>query len=120
MTLSPYATLLVRPTDSDDTIRAAYHEASKRLHPDRTGGVASEEWYEVKTAYELIETAELRAKWLRQFKTLSGVCADCKGYGVRGTRIGKAKIRSCGACDGYGRVAVQRRFAKRTKAAIQL
>jgi len=106
--MTPYAVLLVRPSDADITIQHAFHSLSKRYHPDKfIDGVVPETaktaWYEANTAYGAIKTEELRTKFERQLKTLSGVCTRCDGFGVRGSRLGKAKIIVCDSCMGEGR-----------------
>lgn len=102
--MTPYAILLVRPTDDDATIRRAFHEQSKRHHPDKTPGQpAPKEWYAAVAAYSVIKTADSRARHDRYMQGLSGVCTACSGSGVRGTRSAGSKIRLCDRCAGEGR-----------------
>lgn len=100
--MTPYAILLVKPTDSDEVIRKTYHVFARQTHPDKH--VQDPEWYVYTTAYTAIKTADAREAWERQQAMLSGRCADCEGAGVRGTRMFKGKIRLCTTCKGMGRL----------------
>ena len=103
--MTPYATLMVRPADDDATIRRAFHALSKRHHPDKTPSQpAPKEWYAAVAAYSVIKSADGRAKHDRYMQGLSGVCAACRGSGVRGTRSAGGKLRLCDTCFGEGRV----------------
>jgi DnaJ-class molecular chaperone len=104
--MTPYATLLLRPSDSDDTVRARFHALSKHEHPDRpgAGGVPGTFWYVLTDAYASVKTAELRAGWERAQRSLSGLCPECDGFGVQGSRVAGGKIRVCDACEGQGRL----------------
>jgi DnaJ-class molecular chaperone len=104
--MTPYAVLLCRPLDSDETIRAAFHGIVRQgaLHPDleRTDRVRGE-WHEVNDAYQAIKTETLRIQWQHAQALFAGKCAQCRGYGVRGTRSAGGKITVCVACEGRGR-----------------
>lgn len=101
--MTPYAILLVKPTDDDATVRKAYHASIRTEHPDANEGATSDPWYEATAAYTLIKTAEKRAYWAAAARLLSGTCADCDGCGVKGTRLFKGRIRACEGCGGKGR-----------------
>lgn len=102
--MTPYATLLVKPTDGDETIRKAYHVLAKQNHPDGAGwsGEPNAAWYATTAAYTAIKTFEARAAWKRQSDLLAGQCASCAGVGVLGTRMFKGKLRICMTCKGEG------------------
>lgn len=102
--MTPYAILLVKPTDSDELIRKTYWKKAEKLHPDRNEGFASPTWYTVTAAYVAIKTADARNKWAEQQEMLAGQCDTCDGIGVKGTRMFKGKIRLCEDCKGEGRV----------------
>jgi DnaJ-class molecular chaperone len=109
--LTPYAVLLARSNDTDDTIRGLYHVIARRTHPDAITYLPStdadatnkEEWHAATSAYTAIKTAKARDAWERSRKLLSGLCAPCRGEGVQGTRRFKGVIRLCAACGGTGR-----------------
>lgn len=101
--LTPYAVLLVKPTDDDRTIRAAYHEIAKESHPDRV--VEARAVWELATqAYTAVKTQAAREAWAKTQALLSGACNACEGSGVTGTRLFKGKVRLCEVCRGEGRV----------------
>lgn len=100
--MTPFATLLVKPTDDDDVIRKAYHAIARRTHPDTNE--PSTEWYTATAAYTAIKTAKARETWAKRQELLAGECDGCKGFGVKGTRMFKGKIRLCDICRGEGRV----------------
>lgn len=103
--MTPYAVLLVKPTDSDEVIRRVYHDVARLEHPDVVeGGEPSEAWYTAATAYTLIKTEDARQAWATRQASLSGLCGQCNGCGVQGTRMFKGKIRVCDTCKGEGRV----------------
>jgi DnaJ-class molecular chaperone len=109
--MTPYAVLMVRPMDSDQTIRQQFHALAVHEHPDRPGaaGVPGPNWYTISGAYALIKTDLLRSAWSKHQSVLSGLCAGCSGSGVKGTRTAGRKIRVCEACNGEGRVVKPRR-----------
>ncbi len=102
---TPYAALMVRPADSDETIRAQFHALSKEQHPDRAGadGVPGKEWYDIVAAYTAIKTLAAREALARRMAALSGFCTACTGSGVRGSRFAGSRLRHCDACHGAGR-----------------
>lgn len=102
--MTPYAILLVKPTDDDATIRKAYHVIARKEHPDGAGwrGEPSAAWYTVTAAYTAIKTLDARTTWERKQNLLAGECASCSGFGVLGTRMFKGRIRICKTCDGKG------------------
>ncbi len=102
--MTPYAILLVKPTDGDEVIRKAYHAIAEEEHPDKTGRAVTERWYVATNAYTVIKTAAKRENWALAQRLLSGVCGQCGGTGVVGTRMFKGKIRVCGVCKGVGRL----------------
>jgi DnaJ-class molecular chaperone len=102
--MTPYAVLLVKPTDSDEVIRKTYHRIAERNHPDANGGVAGALWHAATAAYTTVKTEEKREAWAHKQALLSGLCTECEGYGVRGTRMFKGKIRVCAECKGEGRI----------------
>lgn len=63
--LDPYQTLGVSPTATDEEIKTAFRKLAKHHHPDVNLGKADAErkFKEISTAYQLIETAELREKY---------------------------------------------------------
>ena len=65
--MDPYAVLGVRPGSAEKEITAAYREAAKRWHPDRSPGEdAAERMAEINAAYDLVRaTAQhgLQAPW---------------------------------------------------------
>ncbi len=103
--MTPYAVLLVKPSDGDELIRKAYHAVARMEHPDREVGqkMASELWYEATAAYAAIKTFELRRSWSRQQSLHAKLCAQCEGFGVVGTRLFKSSVRVCASCAGNGR-----------------
>lgn len=110
-TLTPYAVLLARPADSDETIRRLYHNIARYTHPDAIArfpepgrSKAREEWYRATEAYTAIKTEPVRRALELTTNRLSGVCTACRGFGVKGSRLGGAKVRICEACKGEGRV----------------
>lgn len=101
---TPYAVLLVKSSDADDVIRHAYWAiAQLKNHPDVNGGIPGPRWHEATDAYNLIKTKTLRDRWdlVRQLE--ARFCKECDGYGVRGSRIGKGRIRICEQCLGVGK-----------------
>jgi len=108
---TPYAVLLAKPNDSDETVRKLYHELVRYCHPDAQRGLPevskvklTARWHEFTTAYSAIKTDALRSSWAASRFLLSGQCATCKGCGVTGTRMFKGKIKLCKDCGGEGRV----------------
>lgn len=102
--MTPYAILLVKPTDPDDVIRKAYHKHAETQHPDRNGGVPGPQWKVTTDAYTAIKTEDARNNWALRLSLMAGVCENCDGSGVKGTRMFKGKIRLCEECKGVGRV----------------
>ena len=107
--MTPYALLLVKPTDEDAVIRRRFHILAKSEHPDRPGadGVPGTMWYVLKAAYEAVETQERRDNWARRQAHLSGLCTACRGCGVTWRRVGVAARQGpvvCASCAGAGRV----------------
>jgi DnaJ-class molecular chaperone len=100
--LTPYAVLLVRPSDGDDTVRAAFHEIARRSHPDSHDQSLSALWYLATMAYAALKTAKARDTWLAKQIKLSGLCGICKGYGIVVER--RREVRVCTACEGEGRI----------------
>lgn len=125
MKLTPYAVLLVRPSDDDDTIRRAFHALSKQLHPDAlvgndarhelhgslrtTTAKPPDQWYVVVGAYSAVKTREMRDQYHRYIHGLSGVCAKCDGAGVHGGRSLGGSIKICESCQGEGRSKKEKR-----------
>lgn len=104
--MTPYAFLLVKPTDSDEVIRKAYHRVAQENHPDRAGGDGKPGslWFTSTAAYTAIKTEEVRSVWMQKQELLSGFCDDCSGSGVQGTRLFKGRIKVCEVCKGKGRI----------------
>jgi DnaJ-class molecular chaperone len=102
--MTPYAILMVRPSDSDASIRAAYHTQARRYHPDAVPGGAQPQWYTYTGAYQAIKTEAARAAWEARQALLSGRCLTCRGRGVAGSRAAGGKIRLCAVCGGEGRM----------------
>jgi len=102
--MTPYAVLLVKPTDADEVIRKAYHDVAKKIHPDKVGGAVGDGWHVYTMAYTAVKTAEKRDEWAKRQAALSGLCGGCEGSGVRGTRMFKGRVRRCEECGGEGRV----------------
>jgi DnaJ-class molecular chaperone len=114
--MTPYAVLRVRPLDSDEVIRRAFHKLAAQHHPDKQPGPTASslaEWYAIAVAYSTVKTADRRAKLAGLMESLSGLCSTCRGSGVRGTRVGRAQITLCDACGGDGRVASTHRKDQR-------
>lgn len=103
--MTPYAELLVRPSDSDEVIRRWFHVLSRLEHPDRDGaqGHPGPHWYALTAAYGAIRTLGMRTAWAASQARLSGLCVVCGGFGVTGSRVGKALPKVCVACNGEGR-----------------
>ena len=103
---TPYAILLVKPTDSDEVIRKAYHILARASHPDivGTGPATRATWHRVTEAYNQVKTQELRDTLQKRSALLSGECVRCKGAGVTGTRMFKGTIKLCEECKGEGRL----------------
>jgi hypothetical protein len=101
--VTPYAVLLVKPTDTDEVVRKAYHETARRDHPDANGGRPGPMWHTATAAYAAIKTAAARESWAKRQSALSGRCELCDGCGVRGTRMFGGRIRACDGCGGAGR-----------------
>ena len=103
--MTPYAEILVRPSDSDEVIRKRFHVLSRLEHPDRDGaqGQPGPRWYALAAAYGAVKTLGMRTTWAASRARLSGLCAACSGFGVTGSRIGKALPKVCAACSGEGR-----------------
>jgi DnaJ-class molecular chaperone len=100
--MTPYATLLVKPTDDDKTIRKTYHRLVEDHHPDRNAGVPGPRWETLTRAYNAIKTLEARERWEEAQKMLAARCSRCSGSGVGGTRMFKGRIRVCDICEGSG------------------
>ena len=102
--LSPYAVLLAKATDTDETIRALYHAIAKACHPDvdKTEDAAVR-WHAATEAYTAIKTLALRADLLRRTALLAHCCSTCEGTGVIGSRSVKPGVRLCLTCKGTGR-----------------
>jgi DnaJ domain len=101
--LTPYAVLLVKPTDADEVVRKAYHAIVRSCHPDvRHDDAAKARWFEVTEAYAAVETKEARDTWQRGRDLMASKCVGCNGTGVRGTRMFKGKIHHCEFCRGVG------------------
>ena len=108
--MTPYAELLVRPADSDDVIRARFHELARRCHPDvvltRHGTDwrrLAAEWARCSGAYALVKTQALRDAWERSEALIAGRCRACRGVGITGGALKKATV--CAGCRGEGRVS---------------
>jgi DnaJ-class molecular chaperone len=102
--MTPYAILLCKSTDSDDTIRAAYHVFARATHADFHKH-KREEWERYTGAYTTIKTLEAREAWEARRVKMSGLCGTCHGSGVTGTRMFKGVIKVCTVCSGEGREA---------------
>lgn len=63
----PYKTLGVRPTDSDDDIRAAYRKLAKKHHPDLNQGKpeAAERFKAISAAYDVLSDKDKRGRFDR-------------------------------------------------------
>jgi len=62
-----YKILGVNKTDSTETIKKAYRDAVKRLHPDVSGGrFDKKRFYEIQEAYETLGDEEKRKEYDRQ------------------------------------------------------
>jgi len=104
-TLSPYAVLLAKATDTDETIRALYHAIAKECHPDVVKTEAAARWHAATEAYTAIKTLAARSDLLRRTALLAHRCSTCEGTGVVGSRSVKPGVRLCPACKGAGRAA---------------
>ena len=108
--MTPYAVLLVKPTDDDLTIRKRFHEISKTQHPDRTLTVGEEPgpgplWYALTDAYQQVKTPSARREWHSRQVKLARLCGACSGCGVTWKRVGHDKgAVVCAICGGEGRV----------------
>lgn len=105
--MTPWAVLLVKPLDSDLTIRQAFHDQARTQHPDAGGidGKPGSRWHLIVEAYGLVKTAELRAAWERGQTRLSGRCPACDGSGVAWRRTGRDRaVKLCPRCAGEGRL----------------
>jgi DnaJ-class molecular chaperone len=105
--VTPYATLLVKPTDDDAAIRSAYHALARKNHSDVTvdhrPGPA---WFASTEAYNLVKTEGARAAWWLSQCSMAGLCGTCSGLGVTWHRTGWDKaVRICAACSGEGLIA---------------
>ena len=102
--LTPYAVLGVKNTDSDDTIRRAYHVVARTEHPDASvGGKPTPAWYISTEAYTAIKSVLARIQWEAQLRIAAKVCIKCRGYGVSGSRVGGGSVGTCKGCNGTGR-----------------
>lgn len=101
---TPYAVLMVKPTDTPEFIQQQFHQLSRQQHPDALGGVVGDRWVEITQAYGLIKTEAKRDEWERSRAKLSGICKRCRGVGVVGARMAGSKLRECEECKGEGRV----------------
>lgn len=102
--MTPYAVLLVKPTDSDEVVRKTYHVLARASHPDRQmTQLPPAGWYVATAAYTSIKTLQARTTWMDKQRLLSELCNDCDGIGVKGTRMFKGKIKLCATCKGEGR-----------------
>ncbi len=106
--MTPYATLIVRPADADEVIRARFHQLARRCHPDavltRRGTnflKLTEDWVRYSGAYGLIKTAALRQEWERRESIRAERCKQCAGNGVTGGPLSGVKV--CERCKGEGR-----------------
>jgi DnaJ-class molecular chaperone len=102
--MTPYAELLVRPSDGDDVIRRRFHVLSRTEHPDRNGagGRPGPRWYALAAAYAAIKTAGARAAWEKAHAGWAGQCRTCSGSGVTGSPAAGG-VRLCQVCAGGGR-----------------
>ncbi len=102
--MTPYALLLVRPTDTDLTIRQRFHVLSRQQHPDRDGGNGEPGalWFQLTEAYSQIKTSGLRAVWARRQAVRARGCPACYGAGVAGTTSLGGRVRLCAECGGEG------------------
>jgi DnaJ-class molecular chaperone len=102
--LAPYAVLLAKATDTDETIRALYHAIAKECHPDvvKTEEAAAR-WHAATEAYSAIKTLAARTDLLRRTALLAHRCSACECTGVIGSRSVKPGVRLCPACKGTGR-----------------
>ena len=102
--MTPYATLLVRPADSSETIAARFRVLSRGEHPDdRPDRRPGPNWYALTTAYRAVRTEADRKELERKARLDARKCARCEGTGVVGSRAAGGKIRHCPACIGEGR-----------------
>jgi len=88
----PYKTLGVRPSDSDDAIRAAYRKLAKTHHPDMNQGkpAAAERFKAISSAYDILSDKDKRARFDRGEidadgrETAAGRAASAAGAGMGG------------------------------------
>lgn len=103
--MTPYAVLTVRPVDTDEVIRARFHQLAWKCHADTKRGktiVGQLDWDRYSGAYGLIKTATLRQAWGRREALKAGRCKQCAGNGVTGGPLSGVKL--CARCKGEGRV----------------
>jgi DnaJ-class molecular chaperone len=105
--LTPYAALLLKPTATDDEVRARFHELAKDHHPDRyalnaTDGVPGPLWHALVAAYTQVKTQTARSTWERQEALKAHRCTACRGQGVTGGKL-SGGVKICPACQGEGR-----------------
>lgn len=102
--MTPYAELMVRPTDTDEMIRARFHVLSRACHPDLVDSPqARATWFRIAGAYSAVKTAVKRATYDKGMQVLARRCRTCNGSGVQGSRSAGSKIRVCVSCAGEGR-----------------
>lgn len=100
--LTPYAVLLVKPTDGDVAIRKRFHELSRLYHPD-TGSDERQQWQATVDAYNAIKLPELRVDLHRKTQKRAYVCSTCLGCGVVWSRVKpNARANRCATCKGAG------------------
>ena len=58
-----YASLELEPSSSEAEIKRAYRRLALALHPDRNGGVESEAFLQLKTAYDVLSDADKRVNY---------------------------------------------------------